>query len=153
LVEDTPRVLNRVAGLFSRRGFNINSITVGESEDKGYSRIVIDVDGDDKVLEQVQKQLYKLIDVIKVVDMTNEARVDRELVLFKVNAHQGNKNEIQHIVDTFRGKIVDFSLNSLIIEVTGDCEKIEAIKDLLDHHGILEMVRTGKISMVRAKNN
>lgn len=149
IVENRPGVLTRVAGLFSRRGFNIDSIAVGEIEDKDLSRMTILVEGDEKVIEQVIKQLNKLIDVVKISNLTNESTVSRELVLIKVKAEPSMRAELQQLVETFRAKIVDVSLDSIIVEVTGDEEKIKAFELLLKHFGIQELVRTGKIAMMR----
>jgi len=149
LVENKPGVLARVAGLFSRRGFNIDSIAVGETTDPAISRMTIMVEADEKTLEQIDKQLNKLVNVLKVSNLTREGVVMRELMLIKVRTSPETRQEIQHIIDSFRAKIVDVSLNSLIIEVTGDEEKLEALQNLLEHFGILEMVRTGKIAILR----
>ncbi len=148
-VENKPGVLTRVATLFRRRGYNIDSLTVGRTEDPDVSRMTIVVEGDDRVIEQVTKQLHKLIDVIKIVDITMDKAVERELALIKVRADTAVRAEIVQIVDIFRGRIVDIGKNSLIIEVTGDQGKIDAIEDSLRSFGILELVRTGKIAMVR----
>lgn len=148
-VENKPGVLTRVATLFRRRGYNIESLTVGMTENPTISRMTIVVQGDDKIIEQVTKQLYKLIDVIKIIDITEERSVDRELVLIKVKADNNNRAEIVQIVDIFRARIVDIGRNSLIIEATGDTGKIDAIEDSLKPFGILELVRTGKIALVR----
>lgn len=149
LVENQPGVLTRVAGLFSRRGYNIESLAVGETHEPTVSRMTIVVDGDDLVIEQVVKQLNKLIDVIEVRDITQEEYVDRELVLIKVNAEPSVRGEIMQIVEIFRARIVDIGYNTLIIECTGDEGKIRAIEKSLKPFGILELVRTGKIAMVR----
>ncbi|MGB9792215.1 MAG: acetolactate synthase small subunit [Thermacetogeniaceae bacterium] len=149
LVENQPGVLTRVAGLFSRRGYNIESLAVGETHEPTVSRMTIVVDGDDQVIEQVVKQLSKLIDVIEVRDITHEEYVDRELVLIKVNAEPSVRGEIMQIVEIFRARIVDIGYNTLIIECTGDEGKIRAIEKSLKPFGILELVRTGKIAMVR----
>jgi acetolactate synthase-1/3 small subunit len=148
-VENKPGVLTRVAMLFRRRGYNIDSLTVGTTENPEVSRMTIVVQGDDRVLEQVTKQLYKLIEVIKIIDITDEKSVDRELVLVKVKADINNRAEIVQIVDIFRARIVDIGRNSLIIEATGDAGKIDAIEASLKPFGIIELVRTGKIAMVR----
>lgn len=148
-VENRPGVLTRVATLFRRRGYNIDSLTVGTTENPGISRMTIVVQGDDQVIEQVSKQLYKLIDVIKVVDITHDRSVDRELVLIKVKADNNVRAEIVQIVDIFRARIVDIGRNSLIVEATGDQGKIDALEDSFRPFGIQELVRTGKISMVR----
>ncbi|HPF44279.1 MAG TPA: acetolactate synthase small subunit [Syntrophomonadaceae bacterium] len=148
-VENKPGVLTRVATLFRRRGYNIDSLTVGTTENPNISRMTIVVQGDDSVIEQVTKQLYKLVDVIKIIDVTDEKAVDRELVLIKVKADNTVRAEIVQIVDIFRARIVDIGRNSLIIEATGDSAKIDAIEDSLRPFGIMELVRTGKISMLR----
>lgn len=148
-VENRPGVLTRVATLFRRRGYNIESLTVGTSEDPSVSRITIVAFGDDQVIEQVTKQLYKLVDVIKIVDISDERAVERELVLIKVKADNNVRAEIVQITDIFRGRIVDIGGNTLIIEATGDSGKIDAIEDSLKPFGILELVRTGKVAMVR----
>ncbi|NPV27319.1 MAG: acetolactate synthase small subunit [Firmicutes bacterium] len=149
LVHNHPGVLTRVAGLFSRRGYNIESLTVGVTENPEFSRMTIVVDGDDQVIEQVTKQLNKLIDVIKISDITNEEAVERELILVKVRANPEVRGEIMQIVEIFRARIVDIGRRSLIIEATGDENKIKAIESSLRPFGIMELVRTGKIAMVR----
>ncbi|MCZ7384922.1 MAG: acetolactate synthase small subunit [Candidatus Methanoperedens sp.] len=149
LVENKPGVLTRVAGLFSRRGFNIESLAVGVTENADTSRITIVVSGDDHVLEQVEKQLNKLIDVIRVSDIPPDESVSRELALIKVGVDSTTRAEVMQIVDVFRAKIVDVGIKSLVIEVTGDEGKINAMEQLLRHFGIKEMVRTGKIAMNR----
>ena len=149
LVENTPGVLARVAGLFSRRGFNIESLAVSITEDPSISRMTIVVGGDDRALEQIEKQLNKLIEVIKVYDYTDTASVDRELALVKVTATPEKRAEILQISDIFRGKIIDVSERTLTIEVTGQVEKIDAFQNLLEPYGIKELVRTGKIALSR----
>jgi acetolactate synthase-1/3 small subunit len=148
-VENKPGVLTRVATLFRRRGYNIDSLTVGTTEDDSISRMTIVVPGDDKIIEQVTKQLYKLVDVIKIIDISQEQAVERELALIKVKADNTVRSEIVQIVDIFRARIVDIGRSSLIIEVTGDGNKIDAILDSLQPFGIQELVRTGKVAMVR----
>ncbi|MBO8158098.1 acetolactate synthase small subunit [Thermosyntropha sp.] len=148
-VENKPGVLTRVATLFRRRGYNIESLAVGETENPSISRMTIVVNGDDRIIEQVTKQLYKLVDVIKIVDISEEKRVERELVLIKVKADATVRTEIVQIVEIFRARIVDIGRDSLIIEATGDSGKIDAIEDSLRPFGIIELVRTGKIAMVR----
>lgn len=148
LVENSPGVLTRVAGLFARRGYNIDSLAVGITDDPAISRITLVVEGDEAVLEQVNKQLNKLINVIKVSDITVDA-VSRELALVKVNAEPSRRSQILQIVDIFRAKIVDVGKKSMIIEVTGDQEKIHALLQLCSEFGIKEVVRTGKIAMDR----
>lgn len=149
LVENKFGVLSRISGLFSGRGFNIDSLSVAETLDPQVSRMTVVVRGDDTVLEQVNKQLNKLIDVIKVMDYTTADHVERELVLVKVSCTTKNRSEILQIVDIFRSKIIDVAINSLVVEITGDEGKINAILDLLKPYGIKEVVRTGKVAMVR----
>ncbi len=149
LVENRPGVLTRVAGLFSRRGFNIESLAVGVTENPDISRMTIVVTGDDRILEQVMKQLNKLIDVIRVSDIPPEDSVNRELALIKVGVDSGTRAEVMQIVDVFRAKIVDVGIKSLVVEVTGDESKINAMEQLLRQFGIKEMVRPGKIAMNR----
>ncbi len=149
LVENKPGVLTRVAGLFARRGYNIESLAVGHTEDSEISRMTIVVKGDDRVIEQVTKQLHKLIEVIKISDITDDEYVGRELVLIKVNSDPAKRMELLQIVDIFRAKVVDFGRNTLIIEVTGDEGKIRAIESSLKPYGIVGMSRTGKLAMVR----
>ena len=148
-VENKPGVLTRVTTLFRRRGYNIDSLTVGTTENPGISRMTIVVEGDDKVIEQVTKQLYKLVDVCKVIDITSERAVDRELVLIKVKADNNVRAEIVQIVDIFRARIVDIGRNSLIVEATGDRGKMDALEESFRPFGIIELVRTGKVAMVR----
>ncbi|MEA1984899.1 MAG: acetolactate synthase small subunit [Euryarchaeota archaeon] len=149
LVENKYGVLARVAGLFSRRGYNIDSLAVGVTEDPTISRMTIVVRGDDHVVEQVTKQLNKLIDVIRVTDLSSDESVERELALIKVNADATNRAEIIQIVDIFRARIIDVAARSLTIEITGDEGKIQAIQKLLKPFGIKEMVRTGRIALNR----
>ncbi len=149
LVQNRPGVLARTAGLFSRRGYNIESLTVGVTENEDVSRMTIVVSGDDTVVEQVTKQLNKLIEVIKVTDLTKESYVDRELVLIKVAAEGTNRAEIMQLVDIFRARIVDVAPKSLIIEVTGDEGKINALNCMLRQFGIKELVRTGTLALGR----
>lgn len=149
LVENYSGVLTRVSGLFARRGFNIESLAVGSTQDEGVSRMTIVVDCDERALEQICKQLHKLVNVLKVIDLTPEESVGRELALIKVQADASQRPEIIHIVDTFRAKIVDLGPKSLIIEVTGDEQKMEGMLSLLSEYGIMELVRTGKIALDR----
>ncbi|MGA7075569.1 MAG: acetolactate synthase small subunit [Halobacteriota archaeon] len=149
LVQNKPGVLARTAGLFSRRGYNIESLTVGVTENENVSRMTIVVTGDDTVVEQVTKQLNKLIEVIKVSDLTKESYVNRELVLIKVTADGSNRAEILQLVDVFRARIVDVAAKSLIIEVTGDEGKIVALIVMLKQFGIKEIVRTGTLALGR----
>lgn len=149
LVENHPGVLARVAGLFSRRGFNIESLAVGVTENPRISRMTIVVEGDDATLEQVSKQLNKLVNVLKVSDITPDESVSRELALVKVHADPGQRASIIQIVDVFRAKIVDVGKRTMIIEITGDEDKVNALLELLQEFGIKEVVRTGKIAMAR----
>ncbi len=148
LVENKPGVLARVSSLFRRRGFNIDSLVVGTTEREDISRMTIVVRGDDRTLEQVMKQLNKLIEVIKVSDLS-ENSVERELALIKVHAPPTKRSEIIEIANIFRARIVDVARDSFIIEITGDEDKINAFVDLMRQFGIKEMARTGKISMAR----
>ena len=149
LVEDKPGVLARVAGMFSRRGFNISNLSVGHSESPGLSRMTFVVEGDEWVVEQVAKQLYKLIDVVRVSDISEDAIVVRELALVKVRSSPETRPEIMQIVDIFRANIVDVANDALIIEVTGDEEKIDALLQLLKPFTIKETMRTGRVAMTR----
>ncbi|AIQ45576.1 MULTISPECIES: acetolactate synthase small subunit [Paenibacillus] len=149
LVNDQPGVLQRVSGLFGRRGFNIESITVGQSEEIGLSRMVIVTLGDQHTLEQIEKQLYKLIDVIKVVDLGSKPMVARELALIKVKAEPAERPEIMGVVETFRASVVDIGTNSLLVQVVGDTQKIDAMIELLKPYGIKELSRTGVTAMIR----
>lgn len=148
LVENHPGVLSKVAGLFSRRGFNIESLAVGVTEDPKVSRMTIVVDGDEYIIEQVSKQLNKLIDVVKVWDISSDS-VMRELSLIKVYAPPAVRNEIIEVIKIFRARIVDVNNNGMSIEITGDSEKIAAVEEVLRPYGIKEMVRTGTIAMER----
>jgi len=149
LVENKFGVLSRVAGLFSARGYNIESLSVGETLDPTVSRMTLVVRGDEFVIEQVIKQLHKLIDVIKVTDLTEESHVEREMVLVRVNAEPANRAEILRTADIFRAKVVDVTPATFTLEVTGDEQKITAIVELLRPFGIQEVVRTGKVAIAR----
>ena len=149
LVQDRPGVLNRVASMVRRRGFNITSLAVGHSELPDLSRMTFVVDGDDSVVEQVTKQLYKLIDVVRVSDLSDEDLVSREMALIRVRATAQTRSEIIQIVDIFRANIVDVATESLIIEVTGDEDKIDSLYELLRPFGVREMMRTGRVAMTR----
>jgi acetolactate synthase-1/3 small subunit len=148
-VENRPGVLSRVVGLFSGRGFNIESLSVGETIDPEISRITIVTRGDDRIIEQVTKQLRKLVDVIRVTDLTDLNFVDREMILIKVKTTEKSKAEILRINDIFRGKIVDVSPASYTFEVTGDDGKIEAFIRLIKPFGVKEIARTGKVAISR----
>jgi acetolactate synthase-1/3 small subunit len=149
LVADRPGVLNRVASLFRRRGFNIESIAVGHTEQKGVSRMTIVVSGDVATVEQVRKQLDKVIDVIKLSDVTDESTVDRELALIKVKTNAESRSAIMQIVDIFRANIVDVAADSVTVEVTGDEDKVASLLNLLQDFGIKEIARTGRLAMTR----
>lgn len=149
LVENSPGVLARVAGLFSRRGFNIESLAVGKTDVPSISRITIVVDCNEKTLEQVTKQLHKLIDVIKISDLTGEAHVERELMLIKVHAEKAIRVEVMQIVEIFRARVVDYGAKSLVIEATGSTEKLSALINALRPYVISELVRTGKVAIAR----
>jgi len=152
LTENRAGVLSRVAGLFSRRGFNIDSLAVGTTEDDSISRMTIVVNGDDYVVEQVTKQLNKLIDVIKIKQLDNDDAVSRELALIKVAASKETRPDIVQIVDIFRAKIVDVSHETLTIEMSGSSDKQKALFDLLSPFEIKEMVKTGMVSIQRGNN-
>jgi acetolactate synthase-1/3 small subunit len=149
LVNDRPGVLNRVASMLRRRGFNIDSIAVGHTEKEGISRMTIVVGGDPSTVEQARKQLDKVIDVIKLYDITEESVVDRELALIKVKTTPATRSEIIQIVDIFRANIVDVAADSLIVEVTGDEDKLGSLLRLLSSFGIKEIARTGRLAMTR----
>lgn len=153
LVENHAGVLSRISGLFSRRGFNIDSLAVGTTEDPNISRITIVITGDDYTVEQLTKQLNKLIDVIKIRQLNPSESVRREIALIKVNATSSTRSEIIQIVDIFRANIVDVSKNTLTVELTGTEQKIEAFKDMIKQFGIKELVRTGTIALERGNNN
>ena len=149
IVENKSGVLTRIAGLFSRRSFNIDSLSVGATDNPEYSRMTITVEGDRDVLEQVIKQLSKLINVIRVSELDPAESLERELAVIKVSVDRESRSEIMQIVNIFRARIIDVSQRSMIIEVTGDEEKVEAIIQLLRQFGIKELARTGKVSMIR----
>ncbi|OVE78463.1 acetolactate synthase small subunit [bacterium F11] len=151
LVENRFGVLARIAGLFSARGYNIDSLSVGVTDDPNVSRMTIVVRGDNRILEQVQKQLNKLIDVIKVTDYVDTAHLERELIMVKVTADKSTRGELAQICDIFRAKIVDVAMDSLIIELTGDREKNEALLRMIRPFGIKEFCRTGIVAMARGK--
>ena len=153
-VEDKPGVLNRVASLFRRRAFNIESLTVGHTEQPGISRMTIVVDSTRTDSQKVAQHLCKLINVIKVEDITGESSVMRDLALIKVETNGGKtRPEVLQIVETFRAKVVDVGLDTLMIEATGSEEKVDGLVEVLRPFGILEMVRTGRVAMVRGSNN
>ncbi|MBD2743917.1 acetolactate synthase small subunit [Coleofasciculus sp. FACHB-1120] len=149
LVEDEAGVLTRIAGLFARRGFNIESLAVGPAEQLGISRITMVVPGDDRVIEQLTKQLYKLVNVLKVQDITDTPCVERELMLLKVNATTSNRSEVIELAQVFRARVVDIAEDALTLEVVGDPGKLVAIVQVLNKFGLREIARTGKIALTR----
>ncbi len=153
LVENQPGVLSRVAGLFSGRGFNIESLCVAETLDPQISRITLVTAGDEQIIEQIKKQLNKLINVIKVIDLSEIESVEREMALIKVKADPQNRAEILRIMEIFRGKIVDVSPLYYTIEITGDAKKLEAFIELMRHFKIKEIARTGTVALPRAKKS
>ncbi|ACL69838.1 acetolactate synthase small subunit [Halothermothrix orenii] len=148
-VLNKPGVLTRIASLFSRRNFNIESLNVGHTENPEISRMTIVVKGDDRVLEQVKKQLHKLIDVIKITELNQDSLVSRDLALIRVNCPRKQRTEVIQIADTFRAKIVDVAYDSMMIETTGTEDKIEALIEVLKDFGIIEVVRTGLVALSR----
>ncbi len=149
LVEDEAGVLTRIAGLFARRGFNIESLAVGPAEQAGISRITMVVPGDDRIIEQLTKHLHKLINVLKVQDITEIPSVERELMLLKVNATSSTRSEIVELSQIFRARVVDVAEDSLTLEVVGDPGKMVAIVQVLQRFGLREVARTGKIALAR----
>jgi acetolactate synthase-1/3 small subunit len=149
LVEDHPGVLNRVASLFRRRGFNIDSIAVGPTETEGVSRMTIVVDGATTQVEQVEKQLYKLIDVLKVSDITSDRMIARELALIKVRCNNLNRHEIVQLAQIFHAQVVDVTDTTLVVQVVGDEETIESLLAVLRPYGVREVARTGRVAMAR----
>ena len=151
LVENKPGVLARIAGLFARRGFNIDSLAVGPTDDSSISRITLTVDGATHPIDQVTKQLHKLVNVIKIRDLEPAEAVARELALFKITADGDSRAQIMQFAEIFRGKIVDVHKRSLTVEVTGNDDKIEAFEEMVRPFGLIEMVRTGEIAVSRGK--
>ncbi len=149
IVEDHPGVMSRIVSLFRRRGFNIDEIAVGPTETPNVSRITLVVDASNVEIDQVIKQFYKLIEVLKVVDLTDEPAIERELVLIKVTATKDTRSEIMQMVSIYNGTIVDVTRNMLIIEATGSVEKMESLIALLRPYGIKELARTGRVAMAR----
>lgn len=149
LVEDEAGVLSRISGLFARRGFNIESLAVGAAEQGGMSRITMVVPGDQRIIEQLTKQLYKLVNVLKVQDITEIPCVERELMLLKVNATSSSRSEIVELAQIFRARVVDVAEDSLTLEVVGDPGKMVAIVQVLEKFGLKEIARTGKIALTR----
>jgi acetolactate synthase-1/3 small subunit len=153
LLQNKPGVLSRVTGLFSGRGFNIESLSVAETLDAGVSCLTLVTSGPDEIIEQITKQLHKLIDIIKVVDISESEYVEREMALIRVKAESHTRAEVLRIIDIFRGKVVDVSPKSYAVEITGPQSKIKAVIDILKPIGIQEIVRTGTIAMARAKKS
>jgi acetolactate synthase I/III small subunit len=154
LVEDHPGVLNRVMSLFRQRGFNVDSVAVGHAETPGISRMTFVVAGDDKIIEQVTKQLYKLLEVLKVTDVTGENLIQRELAIIKVAATERTRADIMRLAtDIYRARFVDATPDSLILEVTGPSDKIESLLTMIRPYGIKEVARTGAVAMVRGASN
>jgi acetolactate synthase-1/3 small subunit len=149
LVQNVPGVLSHISGMLASRGYNIDSLAVGETEDPRLSRMTFVVVGDDNVLEQVRKQLEKIVTVVRVDDVSSQDYVERDLMLIKVNAPSAKRSEIRELTDIFRGRIVDVASDRVIIEISGQERKIEAFIELMRPFGILELVRTGRIAMVR----
>ncbi|MBU0729582.1 MAG: acetolactate synthase small subunit [Proteobacteria bacterium] len=153
LLMNKPGVLSRVTGLFSGRGFNIESLAVAPTLDNDVSCLTLVTDGDDNIVEQITKQLHKLIDVIKVTDMNEVENVEREMALIRVKADSETRAEVLRTIDIFRGKVVDVSPKSYAVEITGTASKIQAVIDIFRPIGIQEIIRTGTIAMVRARKN
>jgi acetolactate synthase-1/3 small subunit len=151
LVENKPGVLTRIAGLFARRGFNIDTLAVGPTDDETLSRITLTLDGATQPIEQVTKQLHKLVNVIKIRDLEPAETVARELAMFKVAADGSSRGEVMQVVEIFRGKIIDVTRRSVIVEVTGTWEKIEAFERMVRPFGLVEMARTGEIAISRGR--
>ena len=150
LVMNQPGVLAHISGMLASRAFNIDSLAVGETENAEFSRITFVVNGDNRVLDQVRKQLEKVVTVVKVLDFSNQDYVERDLMLMKVNSADDKRSEIRELVEIFRGKIVDVSASHLMVEISGQENKIEAFIEMIRPFGILEMVRTGRIAMLRS---
>jgi acetolactate synthase-1/3 small subunit len=151
LVENKPGVLTRIAGLFARRGFNIETLTVGPTDDDEISRVTLTVDGALHPIDQVTKQLHKLVNVLKIRDLEPEGTVARELALFKVAAEGAARAEVMQVCDIFRGKVVDVTRRSLIVEITGTTDKVEAFERMVRPFGLIEMMRTGEIAISRGR--
>jgi acetolactate synthase-1/3 small subunit len=151
LVENRPGVLARIAGLFSRRGFNIDTLAVGPTDDPDVSRITLTLDGAVHPIDQVTKQLHKLVNVLKIRDMEPDQTISREMALFRVQAAVESRAEIMHFAEIFRAKIVDVSRRTLTIEVTGSNEKIDAFERMIRPHGLIEMARTGEVAISRSR--
>jgi acetolactate synthase I/III small subunit len=151
LVENKPGVLTRIAGLFARRGFNIDTLAVGPTDDERLSRITLTLDGAKQPIDQVTKQLHKLVNVLKIRDLEPEETLARELALFKVSADGANRSEVMQICEIFRAKVVDVSRRALVVEVTGTCDKLDGFERLVRPFGLIEMARTGEIAISRGR--
>ena len=151
LVENKPGVLTRIAGLFARRGFNIDTLAVGPTDDPTISRITLTLDGAVHPIDQVTKQLHKLVNVLKIRDLEPEETLARELAMFKVSADGVSRGEVMQLCDIFRAKIVDVSKRSVVVEVTGTCDKVDAFERLIRPFGLIEMARTGEIAISRGR--
>jgi acetolactate synthase-1/3 small subunit len=149
LLENEAGALSRVAGLFSARGYNIESLTVAPTEDPTMSRMTLVTTGDETIIEQITKQLNKLVEVVKLVDLSEGAHIERELMMIKVRAEKGLREEIKRLADIFRGQIIDVSSNTYIIQLTGDSQKLDAFIAALDEDSILETVRSGPLGIAR----
>lgn len=150
VVQNVPGVLAHISGMLASRGYNIDSLAVGETEDSQFSRMTFVVVGDDSVLEQVRKQLEKVVTVVRVIDVSSQDYVERDLMLLKIAAGSGRRSEVRELVDIFRGRIVDVGPDELMVEISGQERKIEAFIDLMRPFGIEELVRSGRIAMVRS---
>ncbi len=153
LVENRFGVLARIAGLFSGRGYNIDSLVVSPTENKNFSRMTVVTHGDSSILEQIEKQLNKLVEVVQVTDLTGSGYVSRELMLLKVNANEKNRSEVIQMTGVFKGSVVNVQKESLIIEVTGASEKLDAFEELMSGYGIIELARTGKVALSRSSES
>ncbi|MBQ18867.1 MAG: acetolactate synthase small subunit [Planctomycetaceae bacterium] len=153
LVVNQPGVLAQISGMLASRAFNIDSLAVGETENPEFSRVTFVVNGDDHVLDQVRKQLEKIVTVVKVLDFSNRNYVERDLMLVKVSTAEGKRSEIRELAEIFRGKIVDVSPGHLMIEISGQERKLESFIDLVRPFGILELVRTGRVALLRAEQD
>ncbi|MGE4428823.1 MAG: acetolactate synthase small subunit [Solirubrobacteraceae bacterium] len=151
LVENKPGVLTRVSGLFTRRGFNIDTLSVGPTDDERISRITLTLDGAQNPIDQVTKQLHKLVNVLKIKDLEPAETVARELALFKVAVDAQTRSEVRELAEVFRGKVVDVGRRSIIVEITGDRSKIEAFERLVRPYGLVEMIRTGEVAISRGR--
>ena len=152
LVENKPGVLTRIAGLFARRGFNIDTLVVGPTDDESLSRITLTVDGAMHPIDQVTKQLHKLVNVLKIRDLEPDEAVAREMALFKISADPNTRGEIMQLADIFRGRIIDVSSRTVTVEVTGTADKVEGFESMIRPFGLVEMVRTGEIAIARGKS-